>query len=346
MRLVVLIAWAFFVTIASSAHARELRVSHHFDEGIDTRDRAVRVFANEVQLRSPNLKVSVHANLALNLDRDRQLAALQDGSLEMAVYPLVYATKNAPEFALGLLPGLIPSPAAADALKGTDVHHKLQEIANANGVRILTWWWLRGGFLSRKAVVGGPDTVSGLKVRSGDSNFGSLMRAAGASPVELQSSQLYEALRAGKVDVVLTSYENMLSRRLYDHASFATFGSNSLWTYFSPLLISNKVWSSLGSDEREAIEAAAEVSNDYFASSQWDVEKRALAAFRKVGAKINQLTYDEYLGWLALAQRTAWTQYAQSSPSSRDLLFNSILTQLATFASRDELADLFDPAGR
>jgi TRAP-type C4-dicarboxylate transport system substrate-binding protein len=77
---------------------------------------------------------------------EAQLEALQSGKLDLAVVPLVFGAKKIPEFSLALLPGLIPNLATARALKGSEVHAKLQEIAAANGLRIVTWWWMRGMF--------------------------------------------------------------------------------------------------------------------------------------------------------------------------------------------------------
>ena len=65
----------------------------------------------------------------------------------MSVYPLPYAVKKIPEFSLAVLPGLFPSVDAARALKNSKVSDQLQAIANANGVHILAWWWVPGGFV-------------------------------------------------------------------------------------------------------------------------------------------------------------------------------------------------------
>jgi TRAP-type C4-dicarboxylate transport system substrate-binding protein len=139
---------------------------------------------------------------------------------------------------------------------------------------------------------------------------------------------LAEALRSGEADVVLASCEDFLSLRLHEHARFATFSGNSLWTDFTPLLVSKKAWDSLTPQERGAMEAAAEASNRYFAAAEVEAEKRALAALEQAGVRVRQMSSEEYLGWVALAQRTSWAQYANASPASRALLTAAVRTLL------------------
>ena len=324
---------------ASSTIAQELRISHHFPQTVDARDRASRIFAEELQLRAPELKVSVHPKLSLGLQRDEQLDRLQAGTLEMAVFPLVYGVKKIPEFSLALLPGLIPSAQAIQALKGSAVHERLQEIAEANGLHIVTWWWLRGGFVSTSRQISGPDSVANLKLRGGDRLYQMMLRGAGALPVDLPSGQIHGALKSGTIDGALTSFENVLSLRLYEQAKFATFGSNSLWTYFTPLLISKKVWDGLTEEQRLAMAAAAEIADAFFEATQRDVAKRALLAFRKAGVKVRQLTHADYIAWLQIAQRTAWVEYAKMSPEAGALIFGTIRVLLEEFATKEYLKD-------
>ena len=89
---------------------------------------------------------------------------------------------------------------AARALKNSKVSDQLQAIANANGVHILAWWWVPGGFVSRNREIGGPETVKGLRLRGGDPLFDLMLSRAGAIPVDLTSNELYAAMQAGKID--------------------------------------------------------------------------------------------------------------------------------------------------
>src|SRR5262245_19061016 len=122
----------------------------------------------------------IHTQLALQLKAEEQFDALQAGKLAMSVYPLPYAAKKIPEFSLAVLPGLFRSVEAARALKNSKVSDRLQDIANANGVHILAWWWVAGGFVSRSREIAGPEHVKGLGRGRGDPRFNRMRSRAGA----------------------------------------------------------------------------------------------------------------------------------------------------------------------
>ena len=96
-------------------------------------------------MRAQGLKFRVYGNSSLNIKPGDLLDALQNGKLEMAVYPLVYAVPKVPEFSLAGLPGLVPNLVAAQALKNSEIYAILRSIAEENGIRILALLWNPGG---------------------------------------------------------------------------------------------------------------------------------------------------------------------------------------------------------
>jgi len=61
-------------------------------------------------------------------------------------------------------------------LKGTAFHRKLQEVAEKNGVHIVTWWWTPGRLRFQDPRDRRPDTVKGEKMRAADPTFESMLR--------------------------------------------------------------------------------------------------------------------------------------------------------------------------
>ena len=230
---------------------------------------------------------------------------------------------------MAVLPGLYPSLDAVRDLRGSKLLKHLQAIANKNGVHIVAWWWVPGGFVNTKREIAGPDTVKGLKLRGGDPLFDLMLEKAGATPVALTSDRLYAAMRAGEIDGTLTSYETFVSTKIYEHAKFFTVGSPGIWMFLNSLMISKKVWDSLPETDRAAFDAAAEISEDYFASAQRDAEKRFIEAFTTAGAKERRFSREDYLAWLRLAQKTAWVKYLDISPDTGTMLYDTIEVILA-----------------
>jgi len=320
------------------ALAQELRISHQWAEGVDGRDRASRVFAQEAESRAKGLKFRVFPKSSLNIRPPEVLRALQEGRLEMAVYPLTYAVGDVPEFSLAGLPGLVPDLDAARALKGSAIHEALEKVAEANGLRIISWWWSPGGFFARNHEISDPQSVRGLKMRAAEPLFELMLQDAGATVINIPSTEAYAALRSGTLDAILTSYEGFVSLRLYEQAKFATLGS-TLFMSLTPLVMSLTAWNALSDEQKTAIEEAADISDVYFEALQRDAERRVVTTLHGAGGSIRRMTMEHFLLWLQLAQRTAWLEYAKINPRAQELLITTLQRILGKFGSKDDLID-------
>lgn len=319
------------------AAQQHFRISHQWSADIDARDRAARVFVAEVQKRVPTISFSIHPRVSLGIKPAEQFDALVDGRLDLAIYPLFYATKKVPEFSIGLLPGVPANTELAGLLKGSEFEKKLQALAMEKGIRILTWWWLGGGVAARTQEFGGPESVKDLRVRTGDKAFDLMVQAAGGETPSMPSTQIATRMGAGELDAALTSYESHVSFRIYEHAKYATLGGYGIWTSFQPLIMSRSAWESLAPEEQRAFEEAAEVSNAYFVGTQRDALKTAVDAFEKVGAEVRELSYDEYEAWLKVAKVSSWEEYQKISPVAADL-FTSMLRSFIDSDKRESTA--------
>ena len=330
-----LLLFASLLPVEGPAFGQELRISHQWAEGTDGRDRAARVFVQEAESHTKGLTFRIYPKSSLNIKPTELLNALRNNTLEMAVYPLTYAVAQAPEFSLAGLPGLVPNLNAARALKGSEIHTTLQSIAEANGIRILTWWWSPGGFFGKKREISDPQSVQGLRMRAADPLFELMLQEAGASVINIPSTEVYAALQSGSLDALLTSYEGFISLRLYEQAKFATVGS-TLFMSLTPLVMSLATWNKLSPEQRSALEEAAEISDTYFETIQRDVERRMVTSLRDAGVAIHRMTKEHYLTWLELAQKTAWLEYTKTNPRAHDLLITTVQTLVEKFGSKEE----------
>jgi TRAP-type C4-dicarboxylate transport system substrate-binding protein len=175
-------------------------------------------------------------------------------------------------------------------------------------------------------------------MRAADPLFELMLQAAGASVVNIPSTEAYAALQAGSLDALLTSYEGFMSLRIYEQAKFATVGS-TLFMSLTPLVMSLATWNKLSPEQRSALEEAAEISDSYFESIQRDVERRMVTTLRNASVAIHRMTKEDYLTWLELAQKTAWLEYIKTNPRAQDLLITTVQTLLENFGSKDDLVD-------
>jgi TRAP-type C4-dicarboxylate transport system substrate-binding protein len=300
--------------------ARQLRLSHQMPEG-DARHRAARVFAAELKKRAPGLAISIHPNSTLIADPAQQYEAIIEGKIEMAIYPMGYASAKFPELSIVSMPAIPSSAEVASLLKGSPFESKLQELCEEKGFRILTWWWLDGGMISRTRPVTGPQSVKGLTARSGGGNdYHTVLAAAGASILAMPLSEVRPSLEAGRLAVAQNSFEALVSFRLHEVARFLTVGGSfNILTIFTPIIMSQTVWQSLNEDERQALEDAASVSNIFFEATQREAQEAAIEAFSKLGVKVEPLSFEDYAAWLQIAKETAWKDYRSISPRANEL---------------------------
>lgn len=324
-RLLATAAVAFGI-FSGSAVAETFKISHQWKGQVDARDRAARVFIEEVEKRTDDLDFRIYPGRSLIQNPVAQFDALQDGSVEMTIYPLVYAVGKVPEFSVTIMPGLIRSLDQAISLKDTEYHQKLQEIAHANGVHILTWWWTPGGFATKDREIKGPETVQGLKMRAADPYFEAMLQSAGASVHAMPSSEVYPALQTGVLDGLLTSLETLVSMRIYEQTNYATIGGeNELYILIQPLLMAKAAWDKLTPEQQQAFEEAAEVSEEFFHEEQGKSAEAMRKTFEEAGVEVRALTDEEYQEWLALAKDTAWKKF-QTEVSRGEELINTVQT--------------------
>jgi TRAP-type transport system periplasmic protein len=307
------------------ADAREVRLSHQMPES-DARHKASRVLAIELRKRAPDLAISIHPNSSLIPDPVKQYEALIEGKIEMAVYPMGYASAKFPELSIVTMPGVPANAEAASLLKGTEFEVRLQEICEEKGFRILTWWWLDGGMASRERAVTGPETIKGLTARSGGGNdYHAIFAAAGAKVMPMPFAEVRPSLESGKLGVVQNSFEALYSFRFHEVTKFVTVGGGySTLTIFTPILISKAFWESLNEDQRLALEEAAAASNIYFEATHREAMEAAVETFTKAGVKVQPLSFEEYAAWLDIAKGTAWKSYRGVSPRANEL-FDTML---------------------
>jgi TRAP-type C4-dicarboxylate transport system substrate-binding protein len=317
--------WSLALAVAafasSAAPAQEIKISHQFKANADGRDLAARVFVKEVNARDPNLKFRIYPAQSLGIKPVAQLDALQNGTLEMAVFPMSYAVGKAQEFSAIILPGTVPTLEFAMKLRGSPFHKKLQELAHANGIHIVSWWWTPGAFATKDREIGAPKSVEGLKLRAADPTFESMLKAAGASVVNMPSTEIYPSLQSGVINGTLTSAETFVSMRLYEQTKMATLpGKHSLWMLMQPLVMSKQHWDKLTPAQQKIFEEAAAKSDEYFLGLQREAVADMEKEYKKAGAKLREMSQAEYEQWVALAKDTAWKEFAAKSPAAKDLL--------------------------
>ena len=307
--------------VATPAAAMDIKIAHQFKQG-DGRDAAARVFVSEVAKKDPSIKFRIYPGGSLISKPVEQLAALQDGSVEMSIYPIHYGAGKVPALSITMLPGLVRGIEHGIALRDSAFAKAFQELAANNGFRIVTWWWTPAGFVMRSRELRGPDSVAGLRVRGADAYIDLILKKNGASVQAIAGSEIYAAMQTGVVDGLLTSAETMISARMFEVGKYATIGgSYNFVTLLQPLLMSKKHWDKLSPAQQTLFDSAARVSEKAFHADQAKAADDAIAAFKRAGVKIHALTKDEYDAWVKAARKDSWPEFEKrAAPQGAELV--------------------------
>ena len=320
-----LAAPVMFGAARARAEGRVLKISHQFPGGTadtgDFRDRLVRRFAAEVQKRT-NGSLSFEIYPASSLMKTvAQFSALRRGALDLSLYPLAYAGGEVPEVNIGLMPSLVTSYEQGLAWKNAPVGHELTKLLDARGVKILTWIWQAGGIASRKGAVVAPPDTQGLKFRGGSREMDLMLKNAGAIISSVPSDEIYAAMQTGSLDAAVTSSSSLISFRLQEVSKNVTSGrGGSFWFMLEPLLISKTVFDSLTQDQQKAVTEVGE-SLEPFALKAAKADDEELAkVYQAAGVNVRDMTPPDLEKWRAIAQDSAWKDFAARSENCAALL--------------------------
>lgn len=320
-----LAAPALLRATGARAAARTLKISHQFPGGTidqgDFRDRLVRRFAAEVQKRTDGeLGFEIYPGSSL-MKTVAQFSSLRRGALDMTLYPLAYAGGEVPEVNVGLMPCLVTTYEQGMAWKTQPIGQELLSVLDKRGVKVITWVWQAGGTASRATPVVQPDDVKGLKIRGGSREMDLMLKAAGGIISSVPSNEIYAAMQTGSLDAAVTSSTSLISFRLEEISKAVTTGrTGSFWFMFEPLLMSKQVFDALPAAHQKAItDVGTEMEAFGLQAAKADDEDLA-RVYAKVGVTAKNMDAAAIAKWKALAEGTAWKDFADRNAACAGLL--------------------------
>lgn len=310
------------LSVVSTATAETvLRASHQFPGGKgDVRDEMVQLMADEVEKANVDLKIQVYPGESLFKAKE-QWGAIVRGRLDMTALPLDYASGRHPEFSATLMPGLVRSHERAQRLNDSKFMDMIKKVINDAGVKVLADAWLAGGFASDKRCITSPDTVQGQAMRAAGPAFDEMLAEAGASIASMPSSEIYTAMQTGVLDGANTSSGSFVSYRIYEQATCLTApGENALWFMYEPVLISQRSWDRLSPEQQEALEAAGEKAEEYFAGEAENLDQKLVDVYKENGVEVVQMSPENYQAWLDIAKKSSYKTFANNVPNGQALI--------------------------
>jgi TRAP-type C4-dicarboxylate transport system substrate-binding protein len=313
------------VATPACAETKTIKIAHQFPGGTidkgDFRDRLCLKFAQEVEKRTNGaIKCQVYPAGSL-VKSKQQFNALSMGTLDMSLYPLAYAGGQIPETNITLMPTLITSYEQGVRWKDAPIGKELTRILDEKGVKILTWVWQAGGFVSKDRPVVVPDDVKGLKVRGAGKSVDEMLAGAGGSISSIPSNEVYNALQQGVLEGAATSSGSLISFRLYEQAKHVTTARDkTYWFMFEPLLISKATFDSLTPEQQKIVtEVGASLETFAIEAAKQD-DQDVAKVYAAGGAQVHDMNEAAFMKWREVAKATAWKAFEEKVKNGKQLM--------------------------
>lgn len=298
-----------------------LKVSHQFSTE-DVRDKMARVFGEKVtEKTNGEIKFRYYPAQSLFKAKD-QWDALRNGALDMALFPLDYASGKVPQLSITLMPCSVTNITQGMTWRNKPIGKKIDALLEENDVKNLVWAWFDGGMASSKKQIVLPEDVKGLKMRAAGKRFEFMLQQAGASITSMPSSELYHALATGVLDSCLTSSASFVSYKLFEQLEYINAPRDfSTWFMAENLLISMKSWEKLTPEQQEIFMETAEWMHENWIIPNFStLVETMVEEYEKADVEIHYMNQEEFNAWLEFAKKTAWKDFADNVEGGQELL--------------------------
>jgi TRAP-type transport system periplasmic protein len=305
-----------------------LRASHQWPGGQgDVRDEMVQIIVDEVAKADVGLQIQIYPGASL-YDPYEQWGALVNGQLDLSAFPLDYASGREPAFSATLMPGLVRNHDRARRLNDSAFMEDIKAIIDEAGVMVIADAWLAGGFASTQNCITSPDTMQGQTTRAAGPMFEQMLAGAGASISSMPSSEIYTGMQTGVLDAANTSSGSFVSYRLFEQVDCLTApGANALWFMYEPILMSKQSFEKLTPEQQEAILAAGEVAESFFAKEAPKLDQEMIDVFKEAGVEVVEMSPEDYEAWLEIAQETAYATFAEEVEGGQELIDKALAVE-------------------
>lgn len=248
---------ASFSMLGAAAHAADLTIRMAWymppHTAVDKQGNAV---AEAIESMSDG-KIKVETYPSGSLLKSSNIAqGLVNNTANMGIAAMHWWSKYEPALEWDTIPFLVEdAPALLKAL-----HGKLGDEVNGylekHGVHIVGWgfYGYAENYINAKHAVKVPADLKGLKLRSDGKLSSKFLSSQGATPVAMDSSEVYTALQRGSLDGASSGISSFISRKWYEVAHYLTAIRYAPLVY--PVQVNAKWWKGLTDDQRDIISKA------------------------------------------------------------------------------------------
>ncbi|MCP1336983.1 C4-dicarboxylate TRAP transporter substrate-binding protein [Futiania mangrovi] len=179
-----------------------------------------------------------------------------------------------------------------------------------------------------------PEALAGKKFRSGGALWNRWIASVNGTAINVPSSEMFETMDRGGVDIAIMSSASLSSFSLWDVASYNILTKLGTYQVAATFALSKEFWEGLNADQRKAILDGAALGNlgttlDYMA-----LDEKALAQAKEKGvtvlepsAELARQIQDFVAADLKTVAETAKTKHGVADPDKWIAAYRELLTK-------------------
>ena len=274
-------------------------------------------------------KIKVETYPSGSLLKESNIAqGLTNNTANMAIFGMHWWAKYEPALEWDTIPFLAND---ADTLLKA-LHGKLGQDVNAHlnkhGVQVIGWgfYGYAESYVNTKHTLKVPGDLKGLKMRSEGKLSAKFLASQGATPVAVDSSEVYTALQRGSLDGAVSGLSSIVSRKWYEVGHYITAIHYVPLVY--PVQVNLKWWKGLTQAQRDVISKAA-VSTEEQAVANIEKEfNDDIALAKKHGNEVYRPSQAELKQWEDSAGALARKDYVAAVGGSGQQILDDVKASL------------------
>lgn len=238
---------------------------------------------------------------------------IANNTTNMGILGMHWWSNKAPSLEWDTIPFLVND--AGSLLKalhgklGEDVNHVL----NPFNIEIIGWgfYGYAESYVNTKHPIKLPSDLKGLKMRSEGKLSAEFLKSHGATPVAMDSSEVYTAMQRGSLNGAVSGMSSIVSRKWYEVGKYITAIHYVPLVY--PIQVNRKWWQGLTDSQRDIIKNAVASTESDDVSRIENEFKREVNLTKQHGNQVYRPTEADLKKWKQATQSMAEKSYLKEA---------------------------------
>lgn len=317
--------FAFMGAQSASAADLTIRMAWYMPPNTAVADQGQEV-ANKIESMSHG-QIDVQTFPSGSLLKESNIGqGVENNTANMVISGMHWWSSKAPSLQWDTIPFLVDD--ASQLLKklhgplGQDVNKRLNQF----GTEVIGWsfYGYALSYINDQHPIKVPSDLKGLKLRSEGKLSAQFLKSEGATPVAMDSSEVYTAMQRGTLDGAVSGLSSFVSRKWYEVGNYVTAIHYAPLVY--PVQVNRQWWQGLKPGQRATIQkAVASTENDAVSAIENEFN-HDIALMKKNGNDVYRPTDAQLATWRQATEAQARKNYLKDAGAKGKQILNDIDT--------------------